>query len=351
MAQFESLPMSRGIRPSDGPKQCEGRGRRGRALSRGATGVARGAGVVLLTGLVSGLFAGAAPGLEPDPLSSNPAARGAYILRAAGCATCHTDNANGGAFLAGGRMLASPYGAIVAPNITPDPETGIGGWSDDDFIRALRDGKSPTGRTYYPAFPYPAYTRIHRADMLDLKAYLDSVEPVVQDNKPHDLRFPFSLRLLLHPWRWIFFDRGPVAPDPDLRPREERGRYLVESLGHCAECHSPRNMLGAVKRRRHLAGSRYGPGGLPVPNITPDGETGIGAWSESDLVFFMRTGFKPDGDDVQGEMREAIVDGLRHLTQEDLEAMAAYLKAVPAIRNAVRAADPTRPASPSSDDW
>ena len=151
----------------------------------------------------------AAPALEPDPSSPDPAARGAYILRAAGCATCHTDVANGGAFLAGGRMLSSPWGAIAVPNITPDPETGIGGWSDEDFIRALRDGKSPTGSTYYPAFPYTAYTGMRREDMLDLKAYLDTVEPVAAPSKPHELRFPFSVRLFLHPWRWLFFDREP----------------------------------------------------------------------------------------------------------------------------------------------
>ena len=306
---------------------------------------------LLLAVLAGAMLAGASPAVEPDPASPEPAARGAYILRAAGCATCHTDVANGGAFLAGGRYLSSPWGAIAVPNITPDPETGIGGWSDEDFVRALRDGKSPTGRTYYPAFPYTAYTGMRREDMLDLKAYLDTVEPVVAANKPHRLRFPFSVRLALHPWRWLFFERGPAAPDPALDERLARGRYLVESLGHCAACHTPRNMLGASKRARHLAGSRYGPGGLSVPNITPDAETGIGSWSEVDLVFFLRTGFTPAGDDVQGEMREAIDDGLRHLTQEDLEAMAAYLKALPAIPNRVSATAPAPAAASFGDDW
>ena len=285
--------------------------------------------------LASAMLAGAAVAAEPDPASEDPAARGAYVLHAAGCATCHTDVANGGAFLAGGRMLSSPWGAIAAPNITPDAETGIGGWSDEDFVRALSEGKSPAGRTYYPAFPYTAYTHMRREDMLDLKAYLDTVEPVRAPNRPHALRFPFSVRLFLHPWRWLFFERGPDRPDPGADERVARGRYLVEALGHCAECHTPRNMLGATKRARHMAGSRYGPGGLSVPNITPDVETGIGAWSALDLVFFLRTGFTPAGDDVQGEMREAIDDGLRHLTQADLEAIAAYLKSLPAIRNRV----------------
>ena len=307
--------------------------------------------LALLASAVLAPAVAAGGAVEPDPASLDPAARGAYVLRAAGCASCHTDSANGGAFLAGGRMLSSPWGAIAVPNITPDRETGIGGWSDDDFVRALRDGKSPEGRTYYPAFPYTAYAGMRREDMLDLKAFLDTVEPVTAADKPHALRFPFNVRLFLHPWRWLFFERGPAAADPAPDARLARGRYLVETLGHCAECHTPRNMLGASKRGRHLAGSRYGPGGLSVPNITPDPETGIGSWSEIDLTFFLRTGFTPTGDDVQGEMREAIDDGLRHLTQEDLEAMAAYLKALPAIRNPVRAAAPA-PADHSFDsDW
>ena len=301
--------------------------------------------------LASAVIGGAAPAAEPDPTSPDPVARGAYILRAAGCASCHTDVANGGAFLAGGRMLSSPWGKIAAPNITPDPETGIGGWSDEDFDRALRDGKSPEGRTYYPAFPYTAYAAMRREDVLDLKAYLDTVEPVVAANEPHALRFPFSVRLFLHPWRWLFFEGEPEAVDQAQDERMARGRYLVEALGHCAECHTPRNMLGALKPGQHLAGSRYGPGGLSVPNITPDAETGIGSWSEIDLAFFLRTGFTPAGDDVQGEMREAIDDGLRYLTQDDLAAMAAYLKALPAIRNPVRETAPAPAAGSFGSDW
>ena len=319
--------------------------------SRDSLRIAHGAGALLLALLIGVLLARAPLAVEPDPESADPAARGAYVLRAAGCATCHTDVARGGAFLAGGRMLSSPWGAIAAPNITPDPETGIGGWSDEDFVRALRDGKSPEGRTYYPAFPYTAYAGMRQEDMLDLKAYLDTVEPVAAPNKPHELRFPFSVRLFLHPWRWLFFERASDAADPAEDERLTRGRYLVETLGHCAECHTPRNMLGALKPGQHLAGSRYGPGGLSVPNITPDTETGIGSWSEVDLAFFLRTGFTPYGDDVQGEMREAIDDGLRHLTQGDLEAMAAYLKAQPAIRNPVSPTPSPPPAFSSGGDW
>ena len=320
-------------------------------MSRLSGHVARCAAGLLLAAAASAMIAAASLAAEPDPASPDAAARGAYVLRAAGCATCHTDVANGGAFLAGGRMLSSPWGAIAAPNITPDPETGIGGWSDEDFVRALRDGKSPEGRTYYPAFPYTAYAGMRREDMLDLKAYLDTVEPVAAPNKPHALRFPFSVRLFLHPWRWLFFDRAAGAGESGEDERLARGRYLVETLGHCAECHTPRNMLGALKPGLHMAGSRYGPGGISVPNITPDAATGIGSWSEVDLAFFLRTGFTPYGDDVQGEMREAIDDGLRHLTQADLEAMAAYLLALPAIRNPVSTSPSPPPAFSSGGDW
>ena len=282
------------------------------------------------------------------PVRAQPAdaVRGEYLVYAAGCINCHTDKADKGPFLAGGRAIASPYGNFYSSNITPDVETGIGAWSDTDFTRALRHGESPSGRTYYPAFPYASYSAMRRQDMLDIKAYLFAQTPVRRENRSHELRFPFSWRFSIYPWRWLFFSSTEDAPDVGT----ERGSYLVEVLGHCAECHTPRNIAGGLKRGKHLAGTRYGPDGHSVPNITPDSETGIGGWSEADLVFFFKTGLKPDGDDVQGSMRETIEDGLSHLTAQDLAAIAAYLKAQPAIRHAVRA---TRlpPAATSFDEW
>ena len=276
-------------------------------------------------------------------------ARGEYIVRAAGCISCHTQKDGKGEFLAGGRALISPYGTFYSSNITPDARTGIGAWRDADFIRAMRHGESPQGRTYYPAFPYASFSAMRRQDILDVKAYLFSTAPVRQENRPHDLRFPFSWRFSIYPWRWLFFSLPEEIPEAPLATPEQRGRYLVDVLGHCAECHTPRNIAGGLKRGKALAGTRYGPGGS-VPNITPDTETGIGAWTAGDLIFFFQTGLKPDGDDVQGEMRDVIEDGLRYLSKEDLLAIAAYLKVVPPIHHAVRPAR-SHGASSFHDDW
>lgn len=281
------------------------------------------------------------------------AERGEYLARVAGCVPCHTDRANGGPPLAGGRALGSAYGTFFAPNITPDPVHGIGAWSDADFVRALRHGRSPSGRTYYPAFPYPAYTGLTERDILDIKVWLFAQPPVPKENREHDIRFPFSWRFSLYPWRWFFFTAGPR---PDVLPEASdalvaRGGYLVEALGHCGECHTPRNMLGGLKAARPFAGTRYGPGATLVPNITPDRETGIGGWSEADLVFFFRTALKPDGDDVTGEMREVIEDGLSHLTDQDLRAIAAYLLARPAITNPLRRKPQLVPEADSEAWW
>ena len=286
----------------------------------------------------------------PASLRGEPAdaARGAYLVHAAGCITCHTQKEGKGAFLSGGRTIESPYGNFYSSNITPEPETGIGAWSDEDFIHALRHGESPEGTTYYPAFPYASFSAMRREDMLDIKAYLFTVAAVYQENRDHEIRFPFSWRFSIYPWRWLFFSSGEPDSGAIGSAAEERGRYLVEVLGHCAECHTPRNMAGGLKRGQPLAGTRYGPGGT-VPNITPDKETGIGKWSEGDLIFFFQSGLKPDGDDVQGEMRDVIEDGLRHLSKEDLKAISTYLKSVPAISHAVRPAK--RPADSSDYDW
>ena len=272
---------------------------------------------------------------EP-PANNSAKERGAYLVRAAGCIACHTDNKDGGAPLVGGRALKTPFGTFYTPNLTPDPETGIGRWSDDDFIRALSEGISPDGAHYYPAFPYTTYACMSRADMLDLKAYLFAQAPIRRANTPHDLIFPFSWRITNWAWKVLFFAPVPFEPDPAQSPAVNRGDYLVNALAHCGECHTPRNLLGAVDKDDFLSGTKSGPDGDIVPNITPDQATGIGAWSTQDLVFLLRTGFLPDGNDVQGGMREAIDDGLKFLSQADLEAIAAYLKSIPPIDHQVR---------------
>ena len=249
-------------------------------------------------------------------------ARGAYLLRAAGCVSCHT--VPGGVALAGGRAMSTPFGTFYTPNITPDRETGIGGWTDADFLRALREGVRPDGARYFPVFPYPSFTGISDEDGLAIKAYLFSLTPVRSVNRAHDVRFPFSWRLLQRGWRMMFFAPGPYKAG-------DRGGYLVTSLSHCGECHTPRNLLGAQRRSLWLSGTRDGPDGQVVPNITPDVATGIGGWDRADIAEVLRSGRTPEGSRVKGAMREAVADGLQDLTDADRDAIARYLLAQPAI--------------------
>jgi mono/diheme cytochrome c family protein len=249
--------------------------------------------------------------------------RGEYLVRAGGCFSCHT--AADGQKLAGGRALATPFGTFYSPNITPDPETGIGRWTDAQFLRALRDGVRPDGANYFPVFPYPSFTGITDTDALAIKAYLFSLPPVRQVNRPHDVRFPFSWRPLQTVWKLLFFTSGPFQPAPERSPAYNRGAYLVTALTHCGECHTPRNLFGAMRSSMWLSGTPDGPDGQLVPNITPDPVTGIGQWERDDVVELLKTGVTPEQSKVKGAMRETIQDGLKYLAAGDLEAIADYL--------------------------
>ncbi|MEE8274273.1 MAG: cytochrome c [Alphaproteobacteria bacterium] len=270
--------------------------------------------------------------------------RGKYLFRAAGGCSCHTDVKRGGAFLAGGRALETPFGTFYSPNITPDSETGIGGWSIADFTRAMRDGVAPDGGHYFPAFPYTAFTGIADVDLADMKAYLDTVPPVRRRNTPHDVRPPFAWRFMLAPWKWLFFERGPFRPDPERPASWNRGAYLATALAHCGECHTPRNFLGGLDGGLWFAGTGNGPEGRRVPNITPDVATGIGRWSARDVMDLLETGFKPDFDNIQGPMAEAIEHGYKYLSESDRAAIAEYVLTRPPIEN--RVAPERRQASP-----
>ena len=255
--------------------------------------------------------------------------RGQYLVNAGGCITCHTKDGGDAEPLAGGRALVSPFGTFYSPNITPDKKTGIGNWSDEDFVRAMHEGLSPTGSSYFPAFPYTAYTGMTRRDVLDIKVYLFSLPPVSAVNKEHDLPVYMSSRLAAKIWRGSYFDANRFQPDTARSDEWNRGAYLVRHLGHCGECHTPRKSLGALIADRELAGNPEGPEDERVPNITPHKDAGIGRWSKSDIEYFLDIGMLPDGDFTGGSMAAVIEDNTSRLTRDDRLAIATYLQALP----------------------
>jgi len=262
--------------------------------------------------------------------------RGAYLAAAAGCDQCHTDSKNNGQPYAGGRALATPFGTFYSPNVTPDPETGIGRWSEAQFLRALRDGVRPDGSNYFPVFPYPSFTEITDDDVRAIKAFLVAQPAVRRSNRAHDVAFPFSLRFLQTGWKLLFFSPGPFRPKPERGEAYNRGAYLVTALAHCGDCHTPRNWFGATEPSRFLAGTSHGPDGKAVPNITPDPDTGIGDWSEQDIVTLLKDGQTPDFDFVGGAMAD-VVKNTSRLDDADRHAIAVYLKALPPIRSEKKA--------------
>ena len=287
-------------------------------------------------------WSGLAAALLAPPLFVTPAfaqtpvetlKHGEYVFKVAGCATCHTDEDNKGAPLAGGRALKTPFGVFYTPNITPDNTHGIGRWSEADFLRALREGVSPRGEQYFPAFPYTSYTGMSDADGRALWAYLKTRPAVAQANKPHDLKW-YVLRPFMRMWKWLYFEPKrfvPAGKDAQI----DRGAYIAEALAHCGECHTPRKRLGAMNKDLWLAGNPDGPDGDSIPNITPDKKTGIGRWTRSDLVEYLDSGMTPDGDFAGGAMADVIKRSLRPLTDSDRAALVAYLRALPPIERVV----------------
>ena len=268
------------------------------------------------------------------------AERGERVFRATGGCSCHTNYPGEGEAapeLAGGRALETPFGVFYSTNITPDPETGIGDWSVGDFVVAMREGRSPEGAHYFPVFPYTSFSGLSIRDLVDMKAYLDSLPAVRRENRAPDATFPFSWRAAIGGWKWLNFTPKRFDAAPDQSDAWRRGRYLVEAAAHCGECHTPRTLTGGLDASMTLAGSKEGPEGQLAPNITPDDDTGIGRWSRADLVWYLQMGIKPDGDDTQGLMSEVIEHGYAQLPAEDLEAIAEYLASVPAIANRVTA--------------
>jgi mono/diheme cytochrome c family protein len=261
------------------------------------------------------------------------ATRGQYLAKAAGCVGCHTEEKKSAVSFAGGRALKTPFGTFYGPNITPHPQSGLGAWTEADFVRAMRLGKRPDGAHYFPAFPYPSFTLIADVDLRDLWAFLRSLPPNARANQAHDMRFPFGWRFLLGPWKWLFFTPGPYVADKQRTQPINRGAYLVEALGHCGECHTPRNFLGGAQRSRFLAGTKTGPDGKAVPNLTP---ARLKKWDDRDLKEFLVSGLTPDGDVAAETMGEVVRNTISQLTPVDLAALIAYLRTLPAIAEELR---------------
>lgn len=253
--------------------------------------------------------------------------RGRYLTYAGGCITCHTEDVDDAVPLAGGRAMETPFGTFYSPNITPDVETGIGGWSDDDFVNAFWEGVNPDGEHYFPAFPYTSYTGASREDLLAIKAYLDSLKAVVNEVPDHDLAWYMTTRLAAGAWKALNFESKRFEPDPEQGAEWNRGAYLVRHLGHCGECHTARGSTGAFLEGVELAGATLGE--EKVPNITPHRTDGIGRWSASDIEYFLDIGMLPDGDFAGSSMVAVIEDNTSKLTPEDRQAIAAYLRALP----------------------
>ena len=260
---------------------------------------------------------------------------GERMFLAGGCASCHAAPGAKGddkLKLGGGLELHTPFGTFRVPNISPDSESGIGSWNNRDFVVAMRDGVSPDDQHYYPAFPYASYIRMRTGDLVDLKAYIDTLPAISNKVADHDLPFPFSVRRGLGLWKRLYLKRGPAI---ELSTSDEavlRGQYLVEGPGHCGECHTGRNPIGGPNVDRWLAGGPNPEGKGNIPNITP-GDGGLADWKVSDIVYYFESGFTPDFDSVGGSM-VAVQENLAKLSADDREAIAAYLKAVPPLPNA-----------------
>lgn len=252
--------------------------------------------------------------------------RGEYLARAGDCISCHT--APGGTPYAGGLRMQTPFGDMLTPNITPDPATGIGGWTADDFYRALHDGVGRRVGDLYPVMPYTFYTRVTREDSDAIFGFLMSLKPVNHPVVVNQLRFPFDVRQTMAFWRELYFREGTFKPDPGRDADWNRGAYLVEGLGHCSACHSPLNRLGAVEKDKAFTGATID--GWFALNLTSELKTGLGSWTVDQVVAYLKTGALKGKSTTLGDMAEVVHNSLGYLTDEDLRAMAVYLKSIPA---------------------
>jgi len=284
-----------------------------------------------------------APGSAVVPATAPPAApnpaNGLVIFNAGGCSSCHAvPSQPDRTRLGGGLAIPSPFGTFYAPNISPDPVDGIGRWTEAEFVNAVTRGVSPAGVHYFPAFPYASYAHAKTEDIRDLFAYLKTLAPVAGRVRDHDVRFPFNIRRNIGIWKWLFMDGKPFVPDPARSAQWNRGAYLVNGLGHCAECHSPRNFLGGIIAAQRFAGGPNPEGEGWVPNIT---QKGLAEWSDKDIASFLKTGEMPDGDSAGGSMVR-VIKNTSQLSGEDRAAIADYIKSLPPVDG------PPRPKKPAN---
>lgn len=273
---------------------------------------------LLLIGFFSALLTGVA---LADNQSFDRIERGHYLAILSDCSACHT--APGGQPFAGGVALQTPFGTLVAPNITPDRETGIGNWTDDDFVAAMHDGRGHNGIRLYPAMPYTAYTKMSRDDVLAIRAYLATVAPVNNKVVANQLPFPLNIRLAMAFWNWLNFTPGRYVPDPQKSAEWNRGAYIVQGPGHCGTCHTPKTILGSDNTSHALAGASLQ--GWYAPNITVDPHKGIGSWSKDEIVQYLKTGTNSQTL-ASGPMADAVLHSTSQMTDSDIPAIATYLK-------------------------
>ena len=261
-------------------------------------------------------------------------ANGKVMFDVGGCVSCHTESKEDRTRLGGGVALASPFGTFYTPNISPDKTDGIGSWTDAQFVTAMREGTSPAGEHLYPSFPYTSYRRMTTPDLLDLFAYIKTLPAVSGRAREHDLPFPFSVRRTLGVWKLLYLNAAPFTPDPSKDAQWNRGFYLVNGPGHCAECHSPRDALGGIPRGQRFSGGPDPEGRGWVPNIT---QLGISSWSANDIAEFLKSGMTPEFDSAGGSMA-AVIRNTSQLSDGDRMAMAVYLKSLPPVEGPARPA-------------
>jgi mono/diheme cytochrome c family protein len=266
-------------------------------------------------------------GVPPELKGASLIERGEYLARAADCAACHT--AEGGMPYAGGRAFVLPFGTLYSTNITPDKDTGIGNYSDADFLNAVHKGIGRGDTRLYPAMPFASYSYMTDADAGAIKAYLFSLKPVHAPAPANTLSFPFNQRALMGVWAMLFNPDKRFEPRAERNPQWNRGAYLVEAMGHCGECHTPRNLMQALDNRQKFSGAVQA--GWRAYNVTSDPKSGIGAWSEADLARYLSVGHAEGRGTATGPMGEAVDNSLQYLSQSDIKAMVSYLRSVPPV--------------------